>query len=167
MARNIDWDKPLSDEDRAWAIQRDSLRDLISENDAKFGRDERGFDRPARIAEIRSEMDRLSTELDRLEREQAEEDNTNSAIQGDPGTGNVIVDNTGVDGQQPTGAPSGPEDYSDTSKWTKAKLEAEIERRNEERKAEGIETLSTRGTRAELVERLMQDDSELVDSDEQ
>ena len=34
--RNIDWDEPLSDDDRAWAADREELLPKIAENDARF-----------------------------------------------------------------------------------------------------------------------------------
>jgi hypothetical protein len=168
MARNIDWDQPLSKEDREWAKQRDWLHEKIQENDRVFGGGET-ISRVDRIAQIRTEMDQLGAELQRLEGEEAAsaEYARNVAVAGDPKTGNVIVDNTGVDGQKPEGSPDAAETYDDTKKWTNAKLQAEIERRNVDRKRDGLEELSTRGNRSELVERLLEDDRELAAADDE
>lgn len=37
--RNIDWTRPLSEDDKAWALQRD-LHDKVAANEAEFAEDE-------------------------------------------------------------------------------------------------------------------------------
>lgn len=167
MARDIDWDEPLSDDDRAWAMQRDNLHAQVEANDRQFGgkATDKAQDRSARMDDLRSQIDSATNELVRLQREQDEEDNTNRALAGDPATGNVIRDNTGVNGEAPEGATDGPEDYSG-DEWTNSKLQAEIKRRNEERVSEGLEPISVRGSKSELIERLQADDAELAESAE-
>lgn len=173
MARDIDWDKELSDEDRAWAEQRPdqpagngmTIAEKLRANDEKFGREQKvaSMSRAERLAELRSQMDHAQNEIERLEREQAEEDNANVSVPGGgPNLGSgKVVDNTGVDGQSPQGAPEGAETYQNEKYWTKAKLTEEIQARNEDRVAQDLAPLATTGTRAELVERLIQDDKEL------
>jgi hypothetical protein len=170
MAREIDWDKELSDEDRTWAEQRldapagngMTINDRIIANDEKFGRRAKDASktRDERIAELRTVMADAQNEIERLHREAAEEGNPNVAVTGDPAVG-LVRDNTGVDGERPDGAPEPKETYSNEKVWTKSKLTDELHARNEERTAQGLEPLSTTGTRAELVERLMKDDEEL------
>lgn len=74
-------------------------------------------------------------------------------------------DNTGVDGQAPEGAPQEGPDYSDAKYWTVARLQEEIRNRNVDRKAAGLDEMSDQGKRAELVERLQQDDAELAETE--
>lgn len=163
MARDIDWDEPLSDDDRAWAMQRDNLHAQVEANDRQFGgkATDKAQDRSARMDDLRSQIDSATNELVRLQREQDEEDNTNRALAGDPTTGNEIRDNTGVDGETPEGAPAPAETYKG---WTPAKLKAEIEERNKEREEADLAPLSTSGTKAELTERLLADDREIAES---
>jgi|SRR6187551_2841813 hypothetical protein len=44
MSRNIDWTKPLSDEDRVWAEQFPLNAPLIEANDAEFAKKPASFD---------------------------------------------------------------------------------------------------------------------------
>lgn len=137
-------------------------------NDERFGREAKlaSMSREERIAELRSQMADAQNEIERLEREQAEEDNQNVAVLGNPEQGGLIRDNTGVDGQPPEGAPEPAQDYSDEKYWTIARLQEEIDSRNVDRKAAGLEPMSRTGKRAELVERLQQDDKELEESED-
>ncbi len=167
MARTIDWSKELSDEDRAWAEQRldapsgtDGLTigEQITKNDEQFGRVAKVAkqSRAERMADLRTVIADATNELARLEQEQIDEDNANVALAGSLGTGNVIRDNTPVNGERPEGAPEPADDYDDEKKWTKAALVAEIEKRNDD----GAQLAKT-GNRSELVERLREDDREL------
>jgi hypothetical protein len=170
VARVIDWDKELSEEDRAWAEQRPdhpagngrTVAQRVRENDEKFGREAKvaKMSRSERIAELRAEMAKAQNEIERLETEQAIEDNPNVAVAGDPASG-LVRDNTAIDGQKPEGAPEGSEDYSDQKYWTVTRLQEEIQGRNDDRTSQGLPALATTGKRAELVERLIQDDREL------
>jgi hypothetical protein len=142
-----------------------TVRDRIAANDEKFNKAAKNEakSREERITELRGLIDQHTTELERLEREQAEEANPNvSVVPGSDQMG-AIVDNTGVDGQAPEGAPEGKQTYADTKYWTVQKLQEEIASRNPDREAAGLEPLSTSGKRAELVERLMKDDEELAE----
>jgi hypothetical protein len=175
MARVINWDEPLSDEDRAWAEQRGdqparygmTIRQAIAENDEQFGKEAKDAkkSRAEQIEDARGEIANLENKIERLTREQAEEDNRNVALAGslgDQARGLGFVDNTPVDGAVPEGADTARETYADERYWTKAKLAEEIDRRNDERKEEGLEPLSRTGNRSELVERLQEDDKELA-----
>jgi hypothetical protein len=175
MAREINWDEPLSDEDRAWAEQRgdqparfgQNIRQAIIENDERFGKaaKEAQKTRQEQIEEAYNEIGRLETKIERLQREQAEEDNKNVALAGslgDQARGLGFRDQTPVNGETPEGADTSAEDYSDEKKWTKASLSAEIDKRNDERIREGLEPLARTGNRSELVERLQKDDDELA-----
>lgn len=169
MARTIDWSKPLSDEDRAWAAQRGdqqfdgkSFNQLISENDVEHGKEAKDSkkSRAERMDDLRSSIADAENELSRLQQEQVDEDNRNAALAGslgDQAKGLIVRDNTPVNGETPEGSSTQAENYSDEKYWTKAKLSEEIDRRN----ADGAE-LSKTGSRAELVERLRQDDEELA-----
>jgi hypothetical protein len=164
MSRTINWDEPLSDEDRTWAEQRDVLHSKIEENDQKFGGKKKApkQNRQERMDELRSIIADSENELQRLQQEQIDEDNKNAALTGDVRTGNGIVDNTPVNGEAPAGAPTAADNYADEQRWTKANLVKEIESRNAERVAEDLPPISKSGNRSELVERLMADDAELA-----
>lgn len=176
MAREIDWSKPLSDEDRVWAEQRldtasgqDGLTigEQIAKNDEEHGKAAKDAkkSRAERIQDLNTEIANAQNEISRLAQEQADEDNANVARAGslgDQAAGLGVVDNTPVDGERPEGAPTNTEDYSDTKRWTVPSLQAEIDRRNDD----GADLKRT-GTRAELVERLRQDDEELAKAEEQ
>lgn len=170
IARDINWDEELSDEDRAWAEQRldapagfgKTIGQRLVENDVKFGRETKlaSMTRAERIEHLRGVIANAQNEIERLEVEQANEDNPNVAVTGDPKVG-LIVDNTGVDGKRPEGAPEEREDYSNAKYWTVPKLQEEIRARNEERVSQNLEPIAVDGKRAELVERLLRDDEEL------
>jgi hypothetical protein len=136
-------------------------------NDEKYGREAKqaSMSREERISELRTQMADAQNEIERLEREQAEEANPNVAVTGDPAIG-LIRDNTGVDGQPPEGAPDTTPDYSDEKYWTVARLQEEIDSRNVDRKAANLDAIPRTGKRAELVERLQQDDKELEESED-
>lgn len=158
--KKLDWSKKLSDEDRAWALQFDHLRAQVEENDRQFS-GEQEQSRAERMEELRATISGAQTELARLEAEEANEGNENRAMLGDPATGQVILDNTGVDGETPEGAPAPAETYDG---WKADDLKAEIRKRNKEREAEGLDPLPTTGRREELVERLLADDREIAES---
>lgn len=172
MARDIKWDEPIGDEDRAWLEQRpDAPAGLgmtnaqrLAENDAQFGKEARDAQksRAERIQDLRTTIADAQNEIERLEREQAQEDNANVARVGSPAVG-LVTDNTPVDSKRPEGAPEPVQDYSDEKYWTKGRLQAEIDGRNPDRKNAGLEPINRNGTRAELVERLQQDDRELAE----
>lgn len=165
MSREIDWNKELSDEDREYAEQR-GWDERIAENDAKFGKPnaKASVNREQRMEQLRGEIAERQNELDRLTLEAEQEANANRSIAGDPRTGNLVVDNTGVDGQTPDGAPKETETYEG---WNVDRLKAEIRKRNQEREAEDLEPLPTSGRREELVERLLADDREIAESQAQ
>jgi hypothetical protein len=171
MSRQIDWSKPLSDEDRAYLEYRldtpagfggMNIAQAIEANDAEHGKAEKdsSLSREERIAELRTVLADSQNELERLTVEANLAANPNQAKQGDPSVG-LVLDNTGVDGERPEGSPEPKETYADEKYWNKNKLTDEIKARNTERVAQNLEAMSTSGTRAELVERLLQDDEEL------
>lgn len=164
MAREINWNEPLGDEDRLWAMQHDRLHDKIRENDERFG-GKRDQTRDERIAELQDEIGVRQTELSMLETERDREAALvpNVAVAGDPSIGQGVLDNTTVNGETPDGAPDPVDDYSDQTKWTKPTLSGEIDKRNKARLEDGVEPLSKSGTRSELVERLRADDRELAE----
>lgn len=173
MAREIDWTKPLSDEDRAWAEQRldmpagnnMNMRERIEANDQEHGREAKqtAQTRQERLEEIRAEMAALENEQTRLTLEQAEEDRQNAAFSGTPAdarAGLGFVDNTPVNGETPVGAtPNTTDDYEAR---TVPDLQLLIEGRNRQRQEDGLAPLSVNGRKAELIERLREDDRELA-----
>jgi len=180
MARDINWDEPLSDEDRAWAIQRGDQQgpggrkfsDLMQENDEKHGRAQKAQSksRDERRAELRTIISDAQNELERLDREEVEETNRNTALAGSVGdreAGLIVRDNTPVNGETPEGASTAQEDYSDERYWTKARLQDELRTRNSDREAASLNPLPLTGNRSELVERLLQDDEEIRASEGQ
>lgn len=170
MSREINWDEELSDDERSWAEQRldmpagmgMSVSQRLRANDEKFGRESKvaSQTRAERIAELRTQMADAQNEIERLTVEQAQEDNPNVAVTGNPASG-LVRDNTGVDGQTPEGAPVLSETYGDTKYWTVARLQEEIDARNADRRAANLPEISRDGRRPELVERLLKDDEEL------
>lgn len=176
--RKIDWSKPLSDEDRAWAVQRGDMQDdgltlneRIAANDEEHGKEAKDAkkSRAERMDDLRSTIADAENELARLQQEQIDEDNRNTALAGslgDQAAGLIVRDNTPVNGERPEGAPVSGETYADEKVWNKARLGEEIDRRNDERKADGLEPISKSGTRAELVERIRKDDEEIAQGGE-
>ncbi len=176
--RDIDWSKPLSDEDRVWVEQRLdkqsgkdglTLGEQLTKNDQEHGREavEAKKSRAERISDLRTAINNSQNEIERLEREQAEEDNRNAALAGtlgDRANGLLVKDNTPVNGERPEGAPEAQDDYDDEKKWNVAALRAEIDKRNEELPAE--ERIAKNGNRSELVERLRKDDEALAAAEE-
>lgn len=163
MAREIDWSKPLSDEDRAWAEQRDWLHDKIRQNDEEHGGKAKGKEqsRDERMDELRATVADAQNELARLEQEQADEENENRLRAGAVNEGRFVTDATHVNGEEPKGAVPAAETYEG---WSQDKLKAEIRKRNKEREAEDLDPLPTSGTKAELTERLLADDRELAEA---
>jgi len=158
MAMKIDMDKPLSPEARQYLLDR-GRADQVEANEAKHGK-QSGLSRAQRDERIVE----LRAELERLEHENAREDNPNVA---NPlaGIGGGVQDNTVVDGQRPEGAPEAQsDDYEDGKKWTAGSLREEVVRRNEERVKDNLEPLATTGSKAELIERLRRDDKEIQEA---
>lgn len=175
MARDINWDEALSDQDRAWVEQRldqqgpggRKFADLIEDNDERFGAKEKAAakSRDERRAELRTVLADAQNELERLDREEVEEINRNTALAGtvgDQAAGLIVRDNTPVDGERPEGSVEAKETYQDERYWTKAKLTDELRSRNTEREGAGLNPLPLTGNRSELVERLMKDDEEIA-----
>lgn len=177
MARQIDWSKPVSDEDRAWAEQRldtssgqDGLTigEQLERNDAAHGKAAKDSKktRAERLDDLRSTIADAENEISRLQLEQAEEDRQNAAFSGTPEDarkGLGFVDNTPVNDEVPQGADTGKRDYS---QMTVPDLQQEITARNEDRQQAGLEPLSIHGKKSELVERIQQDDREIEQAGE-
>jgi hypothetical protein len=175
MSRQINWNEELSDEDRMWAEQRPDQQgpsgrkfvDLIQENDERFNKaaKDAGKSREERRTDLRTAIAEAQNELERLDREEAEEVNRNTALAGsvgDQAAGLLVRDNTPVNGEVPEGASTAKEDYSNEKYWTKAKLTDELQKRNDERREASLSPLPLTGNRSELVERLMKDDEEIA-----
>lgn len=177
MARKIDWSKPVSDEDRAWAQQRldttsgqDGLTigEQLERNDIEHGKASKDSKktRAERLDDLRTTIANAENEMSRLQLEQAEEDRQNAAFSGTPEDarkGLGFVDNTPVEGEAPQGADTGKKNYSN---WTVPDLQQEITLRNDDRKQAGVEPLSIHGKKSELVERIEQDDREIAEAGE-
>lgn len=162
--RKIDWDKPLSADDKAWALQRD-MHDKVAENEARYGKGDmpEGAKRDERIEELRSEITERQNELDLLLAAKADDEQLGGPpVRGVP----TVTTGTFTEGEASQTGQDPERRYEDPS-WTKERLVAEIEKRNEERRQDDLPELSTRGTKAELVERLMQDDREIAESEKE
>lgn len=168
--REINWSEPLSDEDRAWAEQRPDLlvkngktvREYLLEVD---GQAPPAVNREERRTQLRSIIADAENELARLDIEEGEEVNRNTALAGSIGdreAGLIVRDNTPVNGERPEGSVEAKETYEDERYWTKAKLTEELRTRNTEREQAGLSPLSLSGNRSELVERIMRDDEEIA-----
>jgi len=139
--RNINWDEPLSPEDRAWAEQRPDIpvkdgkkiADLLAEID---GREAPAKNREERRAELRTLIADSQNELARLDK--------------------------AVNGERPEGAPGQVEQYTDEKYWTLNRLKDELRKRNSDRQSAGENPFPLTGNRSELVERLKRDDEELA-----
>lgn len=164
MSKEINWDEPLSDADREHALQR-NMHDKVAENDARFGDERAQQSREGRLSELKGLVAKYQAEINLLEQEAAEEMLArNASAVGDFKTGNVIRDNTGVDGEAPEGSMPVGNDYSD-SRWTVDALKKEITDRNGDRAKVNLPPLSLKGTKAELIERLQEDDAEIAASE--
>lgn len=157
MSRKIDFSKPLSAEDRQYAIER-GMHEQVADNEAEFGKAE---NQGKTLDQVREELAQARHKVAELETEETRLANPNVA-QPTPapasfppvgGTATVgPVDNTPVDGEVPAGADMVQADEYET--WTKADLQDEIEDRNEKNGTD----MSTSGTKAELIERLRAND---------
>lgn len=164
MSKEIDWSKPLSDDDREHALQR-NMHAKVAENDAQFARERSQQSRGDRLSELRGLVAKYQAEINLLEQEESEEILArNASAVGDFKTGNVIRDNTGVDGEAPEGSMPVGNDYTD-SRWTVEALKSEITDRNGDRAKVSLPPLSLKGTKAELIERLQADDAEIAASE--
>jgi hypothetical protein len=157
MSKRIDLGKPLSPEDREYLMNRGRAAE-VADNEGRFGRTS-GMtmeQRADRIAELEGELAGLRAEQER-------EANPNLASPTSIASGGV-KDNTVVDGETPAGAPVSPEDnYEKHPVWTVSKLVDELKERNRDRAEAKQPPLSLTGTKAELIERLREDDKELVE----
>lgn len=163
MARKIDWEKALSAEDKAYALQRD-MHDKVAENEARFGKGDmpEGAKRDERIEELRGQITELQNELDQLTAAKAEEENIGGpAVRGSQ----VVTSGTFTYGDNSQTGQDVVQDYSG-EEWTGPKLKAEIKSRNEERARDGLQPLSVSGNVSELRERLMQDDKEIAEAEQ-
>lgn len=147
MAREIDLDQQLSEEDREYLLAR-GRDNLVLENDAKFG------DKDA--------QNRLSyvpgTEVDRAEGVPATPNADPTVVMGggatDPEADDGLDDSDEEDADEPTGstgegaAETSQVDEDDYDEWSKAELEAEAKNRG----------LSGSGSKSELASRLREDD---------
>lgn len=150
MSREVDLDKPLSDEDRLYLQDRGKHADIRA-NDERFGGgpaedDEEALDNKIMDLEEQAAVLRARKASLVAAREQEE---------------SGVTDQTVVNGEG--GGDESDEDYDDPA-WTKAKLQAEIEKRNEDRDDDG--KMSSVGTKAQLVERLRADDEEYGEDEE-
>jgi hypothetical protein len=158
--RKIDWTKKLSADDKAWALQRD-MHDKVAANEAEFGSGQmpEGAERDKRIDGLRAQITDLDNELQMLLAAKADEEQL-----GGPAVRGSETVTTGTFTEGEASQTGDPKNRYNTPEWTADKLKAEIESRNEERAKEDLPLLSTAGKKAELVERLMQDDREIEES---
>jgi molybdopterin converting factor small subunit len=165
MSRQINFNEKLSNEDRKWLLQNGETQ-KVRANDEEFGRTENDDDTleevEEKLAEARAEVARLEAEISRRQAPANVAQSEMPALTGGSTVG--PVDNTVVDGETPEGAPeSGEDDYEAK---TVAELRAILADRNKERIENDQEPFSTTGTKAELVERIRQDDRELAEGSE-
>lgn len=127
----------------SWALE------LLKENEDGFGaapsvdlNDAAEVDR--RVQELRRVIDEANSELTQLGERQAQPADAVA------GSGEQVA-------QAAQGAP-----YEG---WTVPRLKDELHARNEQREADGVDPLSTTGTKVELIARLVQDDNEQEDDE--
>jgi hypothetical protein len=152
MSRVINEEEPLSAEDRNYLEQRGNYG-LIRRMDERHGsavapEEETEESLSQQIADLEGQAEALRARRTALQTAREQEEAR-------------VRDNTVVDGQG--GSENRADDYEDAS-WTKARLAAEIEKRNEDR--DDDEQVSSSGTKAQLVERLRALDAEAEDDDE-
>jgi hypothetical protein len=136
MTRSVDWSKPLSDEDREWALNR-GMDLQIRENDALSGRTSDDTNDMSSVVLTGIAGTEPSLDSDRTE---------------PSGVGEAqLALNAIQNSLQGSGEPD--DDYST---MTKDELREEIEARNEERGED--DQLLVSGTKADLAERLREDD---------
>lgn len=139
MSRKIDLDQPLSDDDRMYLQERDRYRE-IEENDRRFGarpkRDDSNLE--DQIAELEEQLAVLRSR--KVQRDLAAEQETVG-----------VKDNTVVNGEG--GLEEEEDNYDDLNLQ---QLKDEIAKRNTDRDPE--DRISMAGKKAELVERLREDD---------
>lgn len=152
MSKKIEWDKPLSDFDREYALQR-GMHEQVAENDERF---EKAPGKGRTVAEVRAELQETRERVIALEAELERLANPNLArpLPADnpyPHVGGTAVvgptDNTPIDGEAPAGA-AALDDYEDEEEWPYADLQAEAKDRG----------LKASGSRQEIIQRLREDD---------
>ncbi len=149
MSRQIDWSKPLSDEDRSWAIAR-GMDLQVSENDREHDRsndDTTSID-PAIVNGIRGTEP--SATSDRTETHGIGE--AQLAVNRDR---EAAARAAAGGASQIDGGASGEDRYSTMGKED---LKDEIRERNEQREEIGLDALPLSGNKGELAERLREDD---------
>jgi hypothetical protein len=161
MSRQINFNEKLSEEDRNWLLQNGETQ-KVHQNDEEFGRKETDGDTDEQVEE---KLAAARAEVGRLEAELANRQSPGNIAQGGMTalTGGQVpgpIDNTVVDGETPEGAPdAGGDDYESK---TVPELRKELDKRNKERQENDQEPFSTTGTKAELIERIRQDDREIA-----
>ena len=160
MSRKINPDEQFDEDTRQYLRDRNRHAE-IEANERRFGKSS-GMTLEQvrqRILELRAELDRLSEEEERLSNPNVYQP-TKSATGG-------VVDGTHINGEVPDGMKfPAQDDYETNTDWTVNKLRLELEKRNEDRKRAGVEHLPVSGTKAELIERLRQDDRDIAESND-
>jgi hypothetical protein len=162
MSRQINFNEKLNEDDREWLL-RNGETQKVQRNDEEFGRKETDADTDEQVAE---KLAAARAEVARLEAEVANRQAPSNVAQGGMAalTGGQVpgpIDNTVVGDEAPEGAPE-PEGDNYEAK-TVPELRAILDRKNAARKDDGADPFSTTGTKAELIERIRQDDRELAE----
>lgn len=156
MSKSIDWSKPLSDEDRDWAISR-GMDLQVQQNDAEHDRKDDGtsdtdqaFVTGLRGTEPSATSDRTETHGVGEAQLAVNRDREAAARAANGGESNLGGD---VEDRYST---MGKEDLKD-----------EVRRRNDEREEAGLDALPLSGSKGDLQERLREDDRTARTSDDE
>lgn len=153
MTRNINWDKPLSEEDRDWAVAR-GMDLQVAQNDSEHGRkstDTSDIDL-AIVNGIRGTEP--SATSDRTETHGIGE--AQLAVNRDRAAAIAAAEGGG----------SGADTDDRYSTMSKDELKDEIESRNAEREDAGLDALPVGGNKGDLQDRLREDDRTARTSDD-
>jgi hypothetical protein len=153
MTRNIDWDKPLSEEDRDWAIAR-GLDLQVAQNDDEHGRKSTDT----------GDIDQAIVNGIRGTEPSATSDRTETHGIGEA---QLAVNRDRVAALQAAeGRGSGGDIDDRYSTMSKDELKDEVEKRNVEREDAGLDALPVGGNKGDLQDRLREDDQTARTSDD-
>lgn len=151
MSRTLDWEKPLSDEDRQWALDR-GMTWQVEQNDA-LGGDKADLSEERQVIATGLRGTEPSSQSDRTE-----------PLEMNPQARGLHTDHAGRALDSETGLPrqERSDDDSDGDKYdemTKGELREEVDTRNDAR-GDDEDHIPVSGTAGELRDRLREDDAQ-------